>query len=406
MEDLKTYKLGDLVSIQSGGTPNKAIASYWGGNIPWISAKTMYVDFITDSDLYITEEGLKNGSKLAPVGSILLLTRGSGLFNRIPVCMVNNEVAYNQDIKCITVKENSFTSNLFIFYWLYSHKELLSGILETTGIGAGKIDTSRLLDIDVHLPDLETQHRYIQICSSILEKIEVNKRINDNLEQQAQALYKSWFVDFEPFKDGCFVESELGLIPVGWKVVELGEVTKQITEKVKNRTGVKVLSPVTTGELVLSEEYFTKQVFSESIAKYITVKPLQFAYNPARVNIGSLGMNTFEFDGCVSPVYVVFECERDYQYFFDYFRKTEAFKDEVLARAIGGVRQSLSYKDFSLIKLIYPPRTIVEKFNRLYSNILVSINHNKVEANNLTDMRDTLLPKLMSGELKINEIDC
>ena len=181
MEDLKTYKLGDLVSIQSGGTPNKAIASYWGGNIPWISAKTMYVDFITDSDLYITEEGLKNGSKLAPVGSILLLTRGSGLFNRIPVCMVNNEVAYNQDIKCITVKENSFTSNLFIFYWLYSHKELLSGILETTGIGAGKIDTSRLLDIDVHLPDLETQHRYIQICSSILEKIEVNKRINDNL---------------------------------------------------------------------------------------------------------------------------------------------------------------------------------------------------------------------------------
>ena len=88
-------------------------------------------------------------------------------------------------------------------------------------------------------------------------------------------------------------------------------------EKVKNRTDVRVLSPVTTGELVLSEEYFTKQVFSESIAKYITVKPLQFAYNPARVNIGSLGMNTFEFDGCVSPVYVVFECERDYQYFFE-----------------------------------------------------------------------------------------
>ena len=273
--------------------------------------------------------------------------------------------------------------------------------------GAQPLMTQDIIgNFDVCVPDLETQIQIANILSSIDKKIELNRQINDNLEQQAQALYKSWFVDFEPFKDGCFVESELGLIPVGWKVVELGEVTKQITEKVKNRTGVKVLSPVTTGELVLSEEYFTKQVFSESIAKYITVKPLQFAYNPARVNIGSLGMNTFEFDGCVSPVYVVFECERDYQYFFDYLRKTEAFKDEVLARAIGGVRQSLSYKDFSLIKLIYPPRTIVEKFNRLYSNILVSINHNKVEANNLTDMRDTLLPKLMSGELKINEIDC
>ena len=273
--------------------------------------------------------------------------------------------------------------------------------------GAQPLMTQDIIgNFDVCVPKLETQIQIANILTSIDKKIELNRQINDNLEQQAQALYKSWFVDFEPFKDGDFVESELGLIPEGWKVVELGEVTKQITEKVKNRTDVKVLSPVTTGELVLSEEYFTKQVFSESIAKYITVKPLQFAYNPARVNIGSLGMNTFEFDGCVSPVYVVFECERDYQYFFDYFRKTEAFKEEVLARAIGGVRQSLSYKDFSLIKLIYPPRTIVEKFNRLYSNILVSINHNKVEVNNLTDMRDTLLPKLMSGELKINEIGC
>ncbi len=294
--------------------------------------------------------------------------------------------------------------------WLYYYLTSPQGKQQLSMLRSGStqpyIALTSLRNLSIPVPNSDIMESIVRIMDSIDAKIKVNRQINDNLEQQAQALYKSWFIDFEPFKDGDFVESELGLIPEGWKVVELGEVTKQITEKVKNRTDVKVLSPVTTGELVLSEEYFTKQVFSESIAKYITVKPLQFAYNPARVNIGSLGMNTFEFDGCVSPVYVVFECERDYQYFFDYFRKTEAFKEEVLARAIGGVRQSLSYKDFSLIKLIYPPRTIVEKFNRLYSNILVSINHNKVEANKLTDMRDTLLPKLMSGELKINEIDC
>ena len=294
----------------------------------------------------------------------------------------------------------------WVKYYIDSPKgqSYINGNLNTTV--QPTLNIKSLVEMPIPFYGREYAEKVVTILSKIDDKIENNRKINDNLEQQAQALYKSWFVDFEPFKDGDFVESELGLIPEGWKVVELGEVTKQITEKVKNRTDVKVLSPVTTGELVLSEEYFTKQVFSESIAKYITVKPLQFAYNPARVNIGSLGMNTFEFDGCVSPVYVVFECERDYQYFFDYFRKTEAFKEEVLARAIGGVRQSLSYKDFSLIKLIYPPRTIVEKFNRLYSNILVSINHNKVEVNNLTDMRDTLLPKLMSGELKINEIGC
>ena len=233
-----------------------------------------------------------------------------------------------------------------------------------------------------------------------------NRRRNDNLEQQTKALYKSWFVDFEPFKDGDFVESELGLIPEGWKVAELSTVTKQITEKVKDRTDVKVLSPVNTGELVLSEEYFTKQVFSESVSKYIVVKPLQFAYNPARVNIGSLGMNTFTFDGCVSPVYVVFECESNYHHFFDYYRKTDGFKEEVLTRAIGGVRQTLSYKDFSLIKLVYPPQEVVEKFNSIYGKLLDNINSIKSENTKLSDLRDTLLPKLMSGELKINEIDC
>ena len=229
---------------------------------------------------------------------------------------------------------------------------------------------------------------------------------NHNLEEQAQALYKSWFVDFEPFRGGNFVDSELGMIPEGWRVAELGTVTRQSSQKVKDRIDVKVLSPVTTGELVLSEEYFTKQVFSESISKYIVVKPLHFAYNPARVNIGSIGMNMFSFDGCVSPVYVVFECEKGYHHFFDYYRKTASFKDEVLNRAIGGVRQTLSYKDFALIKLVYPPYDIVEKFNCIYAGLLENKNSIKREISKLSELRDTILPKLLSGELKIDDFTC
>ena len=117
-------------------------------------------------------------------------------------------------------------------------------------------------------------------------------------------------------------------------------------------------------------------------------------------------MNTFAFDGCVSPVYVVFECETEYQHFFDYYRTTDSFKDEVLTRAIGGVRQTLSYKDFSLIKLVYPPLDVVKEFNAIYERLLDNINRTKSENSKLSDLRDTLLPKLMSGELKINEIDC
>ena len=258
----------------------------------------------------------------------------------------------------------------------------------------------------IYLPEIRTQNQIADIIKSLDTKIELNNRINHNLEEQAQALYKSWFVDFEPFKGGKFVDSELGMIPEGWRVAKLGTVTRQSSQKVKDRTDVKVLSPVTTGELVLSEEYFTKQVFSESISKYIVVKPLHFAYNPARVNIGSIGMNMFSFDGCVSPVYVVFECEKGYHHFFDYYRKTASFKDEVLNRAIGGVRQTLSYKDFALIKLVYPPYDIVEKFNCIYAGLLENKNSIKREISKLSELRDTLLPKLLSGELKINDLTC
>jgi type I restriction enzyme, S subunit len=199
------------------------------------------------------------------------------------------------------------------------------------------------------------------------------------------------------------VDSELGMIPEGWKVGTLRDITNNKTAKVKERNDVKVLSPVTSGELVLSEEYFTKQVFSSSIAKYKIVNKGDFAYNPARVNIGSIGRNEFDFDGCVSPVYVVFSVLDGYENYFDLFRKTDFFKDSVASLAIGGVRQSLSYDDLSLIETIIPSKNIVEKFNNLYNQMKKTIKANKLENSRLSLLRDTLLPRLMSGEIEVPE---
>lgn len=91
-------------------------------------------------------------------------------------------------------------------------------MLETTGIGAGKIDTKRFLNLSISLPSQKEQARYIHLMDLLFDKIELNRRINANLEAQAQALFRSWFVDFEPFRDGPFVDSQLGKIPQGWKV--------------------------------------------------------------------------------------------------------------------------------------------------------------------------------------------
>ena len=307
----------------------------------------------------------------------------------------------------ITVNQE-VANPLFVYYYLTQDYiiDALQAIAEQSVSAYPSIKPSDIENVEVYLPPLNIQNTIANILSCLDSKIELNNRINHNLEEQAQALYKSWFVDFEPFKDGKFVESELGMIPEGWRVVTMGEVTTEIRTKVGNRTGIKVLSPINTGKLALSEEYFTKQVFSNSIAKYILVKPKSFAYNPARVNIGSIGMNEFPFDGCVSPVYVVFRCEDEYEYLFDFFRKGERFKTEVITRSIGGVRQTLAYKDFSMIKMVYPPAHIIRDFNSIYLTLYRKINDLDDQNKKISEIRDTILPKLMSGELKINEIDC
>lgn len=270
-----------------------------------------------------------------------------------------------------------------------------------TGGTRGNINAKTFGDMPISLPKRCVQDKIVGILSALDSKIENNNKINANLKAQAQALFKSWFVDFTPFKDQPFVDSELGPIPQGWKVGKLGDIALQSTEKVLTRNDVKVLSPITTGKLVLSEEYFTKQVFSKSIRNYKIVKQGAFAYNPARVNIGSLGMNEFKFDGCVSPVYVVFECLKGYSFFFDLFRKTEFFKQAVISFAIGGVRQTLNYSDFALIDATIPPLNIVQSFNEIYLHLKKKISINEKENQRLAALRDTLLPKLMSGEIKL-----
>ena len=388
MEEWKEYKLGDVVNVldykrvplsSKERSLHQGIYPYYGaqGIIDYVD------DYIFDGTyLLIAEDGENLKSKIQNIAQL-----ATGKY------WVNNHAH---------IAESNGKSDIRFICYLLNIMDV-SGYI--TGSAQPKLNQANLLSISIKLPSLQIQKSIANFLSVFDNKIECNRRINDNLLQQARALYKSWFVDFEPFKGGKFEDSELGMIPYGWSVKQLGKITTQVNEKVKERVDVKVLSPITTGELVLSEEYFTKQVFSESISKYIVVKPFDFAYNPARVNIGSLGMNTFIFDGCVSPVYVVFRCEDNYQYFFDLFRQTDYFKEEVKTRAIGGVRQTLGYKDFSLIKVVYPPKDIVEKFNKIYSTLLSKKTKNDVENARLGEIRDILLPKLMSGELKVSEMN-
>ena len=115
----------------------------------------------------------------------------------------------------------------------------------------------------------------------------------------------------------------------GYEIKQLSEVTTNNRNKIDKNKEYKVLSAVNTGKLVLSDDYFDKRVYSKDIGKYLNVNKNDFAYNPARINIGSIGLNTYDFNCCVSPVYVTFSVDKDYIDFFFFFVKSKRFNAKV-----------------------------------------------------------------------------
>ena len=413
MEEWKEYKLGEVVIPIKDRIETSCLdlTSY-------ISTENM----LPDKAGITLSSGVPSGNAVMFKTDDILISNIRPYFKKI--WRANRDGGCSADVICL--RASYAVDPLFLYYHL-SQDLFFDYVMQgAKGTKMPRGDRNQIMQWPISLPPKGEQHKIASILSVLDDKIEVNRRINDNfyfafleiiliwlptshrndnLEHQAQALFKSWFVDFEPFKDGGFEETEQGMIPKGWKAGSLEDITTQKAERVGGREDVKVLSPVTTGQLMLSEEYFSKQVFSESIVKYKVVEKGDFAYNPARVNIGSLGRNNFDFDGCVSPVYVVFSCKGGYAHLFDLYRKTEKFKTEVNLRAIGGVRQSLNYKDFAFIQCIIPPLYVVEEFNAIYDHLLVMQKHTCEESDRLASLRDTLLPRLMSGNLKVSEVN-
>ena len=408
MGQWKQYKLGELITLNSGGTPDKSNKSYWGGDIPWISAKFMYDDYLYSSELKISQEGLDNGSRLAPKGSILLLTRGSGLFNRIPVCYVMKDLAYNQDVKCIESNNKELVSTKFLFYWLMGNKNSIGAILETTGIGAGKIDTNRLKDIRISLPPKEYQQALIGFAESIMHKIELNRRINDNLEQQAQALFKSWFVDFEPFKDGKFVESELGMIPKGCRVgkaedfynINIGKTPPRkeqiwFSSNSSDYIWVSISDLGSCGRFVFASSEFLTH---EAIKRHnIILVPkdtilLSFKLTIGRVGIAGTELTTNE----AIARFITSDENREYTYFL-----LKGYNYEKLG-STSSIATAVNSKIIKAMVVLMPDKEILKAFSSLTKPYFDQILRNEQESIRLTILRDTLLPKLMSGELKIN----
>jgi type I restriction enzyme S subunit len=266
-------------------------------------------------------------------------------------------------------------------------------------------------DIPLFIPCIEKQKRIVSILKSLDDKIEVNRKINENLEQQAQALFKSWFVDFEPFKDGEFVESELGMIPKGWRVKEAQDVfdinigktpprkeSEWFTESKEDNVWVSIADMGSCGVFISdSSEYLT----DEAIKRFnvLTVEKdsvlLSFKLTVGRVAIADTRLTTNE---AIARFILPDKCYREFLYLY-----LKQYKYENLG-STSSIATAVNSKTIKGMKLIMPPTDFIKSFSNNTRPLFEQIRNLQQESRRLATLRDTLLPKLMSGELKVNEI--
>ncbi len=377
-----TYRpLGELVSFASGGTPSKKRDDYWGGTIPWISAKTLKTENIDTSDLFITEEGLKAGSKIAPKGSILLLTRGSGLFNGIPIARVEKDVAFNQDIKCLD--SYGEVENEFIFYWLLSQKDYLMAKVGVTGIGAGKFDLDFLQKLMIPIPSERERKSIVGFASSISEKIRCNAKVNDNLLWQAQALYKDRFIDLKPFNGKMPPDWQLGTVS---EIIELHD-SKRIPLSSRERANLTKIYPYYGATSVM--DYVDRYLFDGiylllgedgtvvddkgfPILQYVEGK--FWVNNHAHIITGKNGFT-------VETLYLLFSLTN------------------VRSIVTGAVQPKISQANLNNVSVVIPSKAELSTFNSIVQPIFSQIRNLRAESDRLASTRDILLPRLMSGEI-------
>lgn len=396
-----TYRpLGELVSFASGGTPSKKRDDYWDGTIPWISAKTLKTENIDTSDLFITEEGLKAGSKIAPKGSILLLTRGSGLFNGIPIARVEKDVAFNQDIKCLD--SYGEVENEFIFYWLLSQKDYLMEKVGVTGIGAGKFDLDFLQKLMIPIPSERERKSIVGFASSISEKIRCNAKVNENLQQQLRTIFKAEFTDNPELEN-------ITQIP-------LSELCHVVT---------KGTTPTTLGKpFVESGINFIK---AESILDNHSIDKSKFAFIDEETNallkrsIIHVGDVVFTIAGTLGRFALIDEnvlpantnqavaiIRADVEKVLPEYIYTcfigEWHTDYYAKRVQQAVQANLSLTTIKSLPIPLLDEAKMSEYLSLILPLIKAIKTNEAQNEKLAALRDNLLPKLMSGEIDVSNL--
>lgn len=184
-------RLDKLATVQSGATPSKTNAEFWGGSIPWVSAKDMKRLFLEDSEDHISEAAVSSGARLVPEGTLLLLTRGMTLIKDVPICVASREMSFNQDVKGLRTRTG--VNGLFLAWLLLGNKERLLDLVSIAGHGTGKIDTDELNAFTLLIPHPPEQQRIADCLTSLDDHIVAEARKLDTLKTHKKGLMQQLF---------------------------------------------------------------------------------------------------------------------------------------------------------------------------------------------------------------------
>lgn len=392
MEWLKTSLL-DMVELIGGGTPKTTKPEYWGGDINWLSVKDFNNEnrYVYSTEKTITEVGLNNSTtKLLKKDDIIISARGTvGELAMIPFPM-----AFNQS--CYGIRAKKGVDSTFLYYLVKNSVRRFKAI--THGSVFDTITRDTFANIDVEIPDIGIQRRIAKILSDIDDKIEVNQRINKNLEQQAQAIFKSWFIDFEPFG---------GNMPNNWKNVSVYDLADYINGAAfkKNEYADTGLPIIKIAELKNGITDSTQHCCVKKDEKYyIDDRDILFSWsgNP------DTSIDTFIWStGRAILNQHTFRVVSKYDAPAFTFFLLKYLKPQFTHIASNKQTTGLGHVTVADLKRLQfsANANVIAEFNALVMPIFDLIYSKYKEIQQLSDLRDTLLPKLMSGELDVSDID-
>lgn len=378
------YKLSEVMDLIGGGTPKTTKPEYWDGDIPWLSVKDFNNDFrfVYETEKHITELGLNNSStKLLKAGDVIISARGTvGEIATIPFPM-----AFNQSCYGLRAKKEIVTAD-FLYYLIKHNIHVLKK--NTHGSVFDTITRDTFAGIEVYIPDMDSQTKIAEILSNIDEKIEVNVRINENLEHQSLALFSNYYEKSNTEID--FTD----LIQV------LGGGTPKTRESTYWNGNIPFFTPKDVGfpYTLATEKTITEDGLLHCNSR---LYPVNTVFVTARGTVGKVGIAGVPMamnQSCYALI------GKGIHQLLVYFYTLKAI-DRLKHKASGAVFDAIITKDFETEQVFKLSPNDTDTFIRIVEPMYQSILNNSIEKQRLIALRDSLLPKLMSGEIDISKLD-